>query len=90
MKFNHVPNRKAVAPSATVLRNSKTNLDVDVAYRFWKQTSFFVQGTNITRVPGETYYDIGFAPNSLLPDYARLREHTDFGVQWVVGLKGRF
>ena len=59
--------------------------DVDIVYKFHRRFSLFASAANLTRVVDETYRQ-----NPEVPDYARRILYTDYGVQFIVGLKGEY
>ena len=59
-------------------------LDLNFEYAFSKRATFFLNGRNITNVP-QDLMNVG-----LNPVYAQLSRHEEFGVQWGLGIKGKF
>jgi hypothetical protein len=78
-KWNHKPEEKRRTPSTTH-RMSYTFMDVDVSYRISSKITFFASGANVTSAPTGTY-----VYNANTPEYARIRQHNHFGVQFTVG-----
>ena len=59
-------------------------LDLNFEYAFSKRATFFLNGRNITNVP-QDLVNVG-----INPVYSQLSRHEEFGVQWGLGIKGRF
>lgn len=59
-------------------------LDLNFEYAFSKRATFFANGRNITNRP-QDLLNVGINPG-----YSQLSRHEEFGVQWGLGIKGRF
>lgn len=59
-------------------------IDLNFEYAFSRRATFFLNGRNITNVP-QDLVNVGTNPG-----YSQLSRHEEFGVQWGLGIKGRF
>lgn len=59
-------------------------IDVNFEYSFSKRMAFFLNGRNVTNVPQDRINVGNNAP------YSYLNQVEEFGVQWGMGIKGRF
>jgi iron complex outermembrane receptor protein len=59
-------------------------IDLNAEYQFSRKYTLFLNGRNITNVPQDRV-NVG---NNI--DYSQLNQVEEFGVQWSLGIKGRF
>jgi iron complex outermembrane receptor protein len=77
---------QSFAPGAYEYWKPRVYLDANLEYRFKPQLSFFLNARNLTNVAQDIQR---YAP-VVTPSWSRTYRREEFGVQYTIGVKGRF
>jgi iron complex outermembrane receptor protein len=76
---------QSIVPGTYNWNSQRTVTDVNAEYHFYRQYSVYCSLQNVSDAAVDAYV---YAPNT--PAYARFRNRTNFGAEWLFGIKGTF